>query len=177
MINKILFILLFSIPLQLPAQDCYNQYGGTGDCAGCKSFDYNPVCGCDGNNYRTECEAFNCASLLRDSSTICDYVDFDIRPTVVSNFPSLQVGTAINICVYMKYNGSAIIQIYNTYGRIMYEAAFFALNDDVFLPGNIQRGITPQYLELPGISSYERGVYIIVVSGNGQVKSKKILKI
>ena len=170
--QKIL-ILLFFISVSFANAQCVDttsSYGG--NCSECIGLDFAPVCGCDGKNYRTECDAFNCARLLADSGTICDNVEFEFRPTLLTSFTSA-VG---KICVYVKYRGSVVIQIYNVYGRKMYEEILIAYYNNVFLPGNLDRGFVPEYLEIPETANLQKGVYIVAVTVDGQSKVKKILK-
>ena len=150
--------------------DTSGSYGG--NCAECIGLDFAPVCGCDGKNYRNECYAFKCARLLTDSGTICDNVEFEFRPALLT----AAANTVGKICVYVKYHGSVVIQIYNVYGRKMYEKILIAYYNNVFLPGNLTRGYVPQYLEIPETANLQRGVYVIAVTVDGQSKVKKILK-
>ncbi|MEP7171737.1 MAG: hypothetical protein ABI855_20355 [Bacteroidota bacterium] len=114
--KKIIFLFFLLAALQSKGQDCVdtNAYAYQSTCAECYGLDFAPVCGCDNINYRTECEAFKCHNLRQDSTTICDYVEFEFRPTLLSQNPTWQISAVGQICVYVKYRGSAVIQIYKT---------------------------------------------------------------
>ncbi|MEO5571634.1 MAG: hypothetical protein ABIT08_11860 [Bacteroidia bacterium] len=174
--KKIFLFFLFIAALKANGQ-CVDTNAYHGNCNECFGLDFAPVCGCDGINYRTECEAFKCANLLLDSNTICDYVDFDFRPTLISGDPVSYTSAVGTICVFAKFRGSVVIQIYNSFGKIMYDNVLVANYDNVFLPGNVFRGMPLQYLQIPETATFERGVYIVVVSVDGQSKSLKLLKI
>jgi hypothetical protein len=103
-------------------------------------------------------------------------VEFEFLPTLLSGTGNYGTAPSGKICIYVKYAGAATIQIYNAFGKKMYEQVLIAYYDKAFLPGNSFKGTTPDYLDITETASFQRGVYIVVVSVEGQSKSKKFLK-
>lgn len=121
--------------------------------------DFNPVCGCDGKNYRNQCDALHHGGNLLVVSGICDNFEIDFVPNPVYYFPA-------QFSVYTKEASSILVQLYTVFGEIKYSTNY--------------RTTFPEQKLGPidiGFDGYEQGIYILVVTVNGESKSKKVLHI
>ncbi|MBK9525470.1 MAG: hypothetical protein IPO39_12155 [Bacteroidetes bacterium] len=123
--------------------------------------DYQPVCGCDNKTYRNACAAFNWGGLYSNSwtdGTVCGNFDFDFFPTAIDYYPS-------HLNIFMKSPGSAVLYIYDTYGRLKYSEYYSA----TYPAQIIQDEIPVQNLLL--------GIYIVAVVVGEEIQYKKFAKV
>jgi len=113
----------------------------------CNDPSFIPVCGCDQVTYRNECVAFRNGGVNQINYTgVCqnDYIFATIYPTFVTE--------AITLYLQFYDKGSALIQIRNSYGNIMFSQNYLSLTSRQF---TIDR------------TGYEPGIYFcFVISGN-----------
>ncbi len=113
----------------------------------CNDPSFLPVCGCDQVTYRNECVAFRNGGVNQiNHDGVCqnDYVFATIYPTLVTDF----------ITLYLQFydKGSALIQIRNSFGKVMFSQNFLSLTSRQF---SLER------------AGYQPGVYYcFVISGN-----------
>lgn len=113
----------------------------------CNDPSFIPVCGCDLVTYRNECVAFRNGGVnLINYTGVCqnEYVFAAVYPTLVTDF--------ITLYVQFSDKGSALIQIRNSFGNVMFSQNYLSLTSRQF---SIDR------------SGYQPGLYyVFVITGN-----------
>ena len=181
MIKNILVFIFLSGPFTLLAQckdstrvDLYHHC----------DLPYQPVCGCDNVTYRNECAAENWGGIIYSGFSqpwtegICHNVsfDFDFVPNPVSAFSNSGVDSHLHI----YFNKSLLPVRYSVYILDIFNKLMFQW-DDVAVSNNESsggdRGTPVKGLTTDYFSRFEKGVYILIISANGEQKAKKIMKI
>lgn len=161
------FLLIFFLPVIASAQsDCEDQFRGK-DAFHIISTDYNPVCGCDGETYRNSDAAYWWGGInYWTSNTICDDFDIDLYPNVSTS----DVTIPAHLRIYMKYPGTASLTIYNDFGKLMLQRRF-----ETSLPEQVINDANPY--DLYEVQTFPRGIYILIVTVNGNKKYRKIIRV
>ncbi len=87
----------------------------------------------------------------------CESFDFDFYPTAITNDP-------VQFSLYKKTPGSATLYVYDYMGGLYYTDYFYAPSSNY-----------TYYKELP-LQFLLRGIYIVIVESDGEVKYKKFAK-
>ena len=121
----------------------------------CGDPNYTPVCGCNGVTYRNPCSAFYVGGVNYTSNGSCGNFDIDILQNPVAY--------DLTLSVYTRNTERVLIQIWNLFGKIVYEYSF----------NGIELSVQQFFIET---SSWDRGMYLIVVVVNGEPQIKKLVK-
>ncbi len=161
------FLIIFFLPFIASAQsDCEDQYRGK-DKFYIISTDYIPVCGCDGRTYRNSDAAYWWGGInIWTSNTICDDFDIDLYPNVSTS----DITIPAHLRIYMKYPGTASLTIYNNFGKLMLQRRF-----ETSLPEQVINDANPY--DLYEVQTFPRGIYILIVTVNGNKKYRKIIRV
>jgi hypothetical protein len=160
------FLLFCLLPIFGAAQtDCEDPFNLPDTYYQCFKPNYNPVCGCDGKDYRNACAAEHWGGLLYWSDGVCGDFDMDIYPTVIKDDPN----GLPRLSIYMKYPGTASLTIFNAFGNLMYEMNFSTGLSFDFVPA-------ANPYELYEAQTFPRGIYIVIVTVNGNKKYRKIIR-
>lgn len=163
--RKILMIVF--LPLLAKGQtDCKDAYREP-DLFHIIITDYDPVCGCDGKTYRNSDAAYWWGGINTwTSNTICDDFDIDVYPNVSTSNSTVPP----HLRIYMKYAGTATLSIYNNFGKLMTEKLFQTSLSEEIIPD-------ADPYDLYEVLAFPRGVYILIVTVNGDKKFRKLLRV
>ena len=120
--------------------------------------DYTPVCGCDGNTYRSPCSAENQFALNPGNyfDGPCSDFHYVIEPNLVNYYLQLRM--------YRKKAGYINVIIYDVYGHIFLQRTFA-----------LQVGRTDK--EITETASYQHGLYILEIISDDERQVKKFYKV
>lgn len=124
----------------------------------CNTPYYRPVCGCDENTYRNECEAYWMNGVNTWYSGICSGIGLDLYPNpsvanapinLTIQFPELVYGN-VNMRVVDMFGKTRIQQIFNYFNRMEYSM---------------------------DVSTLPLGIYnVVLVASNGSTVVKRFVK-
>lgn len=149
------FVLFLSLNAhsqwQLPCEDTTrkNKYYQCNDPA------FRPVCGCNSKTYRNECVARNVEGVnIINSSGVCQQqvFEFDFYPNPSSEY--------INFAVEFFSESNLTIQIFDTYGKLMY------FN---------HRASLKRYDDVIDVGGFKTGLYMVSVLSGTTFKNKKLI--
>ena len=164
--SLVLLVLIAFAGMAQPVYSCKDTLNTPNTFQPCGT-DYRPVCGCDNVTYRNSCAAQYWGGLYAWSgdNEICDNFNFDFYPSAVDYFPA-------HFHLFMKNPGSAVLYIYDTFGRLQYEKLFYATYANQIIPDDGGGG----GFEVP-VQTFLKGIYAVVVVANGEKRYQKIAKV
>ena len=120
---------------------------------------FNPVCGCDGMTYRSACAAEHRGGVINYISGVCDNFFIDFVPNPVVNYPG-------EFSAYLKYPGTLVLQIYDSFARIKFSKTYYTSSPEQKIgPDNIN------------FSGFENGIFFVVATVGGESKSVSVLHV
>jgi len=144
--------------------------------------DFHPYCGCDGKDYISECAAEYWGGLISSHNYkegICDDFFFSFAPNPVSSVsqPTANNGSFLSIYVNPTLLPTSVsIYIFDVFNRLQFsDYLYVSSNDNPSIGGGTS--VPSKDLSADFFSSLEKGVYILIVSVDGEIKTKKIVKI
>jgi hypothetical protein len=139
---------------------------------------YQPQCGCDGQTYRSPCAADYWGGMVNTKNYhpgVCGNFDFEFTPNPVSAFAITNQDAFMHI--YVNENilpVSAQVYLLDVFNRVQFSSFMYITSNDNIFTGH---GTAVEHLDADFFSRLEKGIYILVVSVNGEQKGKKIMKI
>jgi len=123
----------------------------------CNEAFYRPVCACNFKTYRTECTARNVHGINTiNSDGVCpeDGFDYDFYPNPATE----NINFAIEFPPGIQ--GNFIIQIFDTYGKLMYFSHRVSIH---------------RLDELIMVNAFRPGLYVITIMSGTTYKAKKLI--
>ena len=180
MIKKIILLLALIVPLGLDAQTCKDSTKSN-PYASCKK-SYKPVCACDGKTYRNPCAAelwggITDAQIGRNyRDGICSNFDFDFVPNPVSAFVNSTSDAFLHIYIDERLLPTSYsVYIFDVFNKVMYQGGGIAYSNNPF--GLDDLGTPVRELTADFFARFEKGIYFLIVSVNGEQKARKFAKV
>ena len=178
---KIILVFVWaSIPLSLMAQ-CKDTTRANPYVA-CES-KYQPVCGCDNVTYRNKCAAImwggvidNYPFSLNWTDGICPGVnfDFDFVPSAISSFSQNYSDSYLHIFINERLLPAYYsVYIFDLFNKLMFDWYDVAKSNNML--GQTDWGTPVPRLSAELFAKFPEGVYLVLVSVNGEQKTKKIV--
>ena len=179
MLKKILLVLLISVPFSIYAQFTSSCKDSTkinlyAKCQGPQYAKYSPVCACDGQTYRNACAAELWGGIINAMAGdnyvngICGNFDIDFVPNAVGATSTTTEDAFLHIFVNpILLPTSVQIYLFDVFNRVQYSRYLYATAGNFLLADT--------YLNADFFARIENGVYILLVTVNGEPKSKKIV--
>lgn len=116
---------------------------------------YRPVCGCNNQTYRNECESYNVYGIntILNAGVCRDQIfDFDF-------YPNPSIGE-INFALEFFDQGNISIQIFDTYGKLKYL---------------LNKPSVHRLDEVISTAGFQTGLYVITVTSGNTFKAQKLI--
>jgi hypothetical protein len=185
MIKNILGFIFFVMPVALLAQ-CPKDSNNLADPFHyCGDF-YQPVCGCDDVTYRSPCAAQYWGGIIDPLLGVnifegpCGSFDFDFVPNPVGGFSSGNSGSHLHIAFNQTLFATSTTVSYSVYlldifNKVMYQRDATANPLDNIQGSGADNGIAIGDFSSDYFSRFQNGVYLLIVTVNGEQKTKKIV--
>lgn len=156
--RNILPLVLLLVAQGVGAQECVEP-SRINELYQCGQTTYDPVCGCDGVTYRSQCDAYFRFGVNYWTGGVCAGIHVDYYPTPVAAGIYLQINMQLPINVFDNIQ----LRVIDIYSKPVYQQNFIFVNK----------------IELPVDVSYWRtGIYFVVVTtGKGDAFVGPIAKI
>ncbi len=145
---------------------------------------FQPVCGCDNITYRNACAAQYIGGLYNNgfysnwNPGICpnENFDFDFVPNPISSYSSGSSDSHLHIFINEKLLPTSYsVYILDMFNKVKYQWVDIATYDTNNSLGSYDQGTPVRNLTTDYFAQFENGVYLLIVTVNGEQKSKKFI--
>jgi hypothetical protein len=149
---------------------------------------YQPVCGCDNITYRNPCAAQYWGGIINAYLQginyvpgVCGNFDFDFVPNPVSAFSAGSSDSHLHIYIndiLFTHSSSVSYSVYilDTFNKVLFQRdAVASQNDNITQGSGVNYGIPIGDLSSDYFSRLENGVYLLIITVNGEQKTKKFI--
>jgi hypothetical protein len=178
----ILFLLV--LPFATMAQSTCKDTLQVDPYHACAPSTFQPVCGCDNVTYRNECAAQYWGGLINSGFNqnwtpgICPYESFvfDFVPNPIGAYSGGSSDSHLHI--YFNENvlpASYSVYILDMFNKVKFQWVDIATYDLNNSTGSEDRGVPVRNLTADYFSQFQSGVYLLIITVNGEQKTKKII--
>jgi len=141
---------------------------------------YRPVCACN-KTYRNECAAQYWGGIanlgsLTDGVCQSENFDFDFVPNPISAYSSGSSDSHLHIYINEQLLPiSYSVYILDMFNKVKFQWVDIATYDTNNSSGSEDRGTPVRNLTTDYFAQFENGVYVLIITVNGEQKTKKII--